>query len=76
MSNLPKVLKRIDAGWTIRFRQDYYGVQQVEMSWGWLRWPSTRVKLASDEIATVRAALAKRWEARRGSRGEREHRAA
>ena len=65
MSNLSSVLRHVEAGRTVRFRQDFYGGQHVELSWGWLRWPNKRVKLSVEELSTVKAALAKRAETRR-----------
>ena len=71
MNNLSFVLRRVEAGWTVRFRQDFFGGQHVELSWGWLRWPNKRVKLSAEELATVKAALSRRWEARRRGKPER-----
>ena len=68
MNNLSLVLRHIEAGRAVRFRQDFYGGLSVEVSWGWLRWPYRRVKLTAEEMAAVKAALARRSIARRGAK--------
>jgi hypothetical protein len=57
MSNLAFVMERLQRGDKVRFLQDYYGGQHVELSRGWLLERKIRVPLSDEQIALVKAAL-------------------
>lgn len=55
------ILSRIRAGRKIRFVQDYYGGQYIELPWvSLLGWPKRRIKLTPDDFAKVREAVSDR----------------
>jgi hypothetical protein len=57
MSNLAFVMERLQRGDKVRFLQDYYGGQHVELSRGWLFERKIRVPLSDEQIAQVKAVL-------------------
>jgi hypothetical protein len=57
MSNLAFVMERLQRGDRVRFLQDYYGGQHVELCRGWLIERKIRVPLSDEQIAQVKAVL-------------------
>ena len=60
MSDVGMVLKHVEAGYRVRFFEDYYGKQWIEIRRPWLPWPKTRLNLRNDEVVEVKAALRRR----------------
>lgn len=69
MSYVPRVIKRINAGDAIVFRQDYYGSNYISIKSRWMPrlpwWPRTWVRLSTQEAYDVKEALDERRRARR-----------
>ena len=57
MSDLPSVFERVESGDKVRFFQNFYGRQWIEVTRGWLLKRKTRVYLADDKIMQVKRAL-------------------
>ena len=60
MSNLPYVWERIESGDKVRFFQDYYGRQWIELRRGWVIPRRIRVALTPAEILEIKSGLAHR----------------
>ena len=67
MSNLAFVMERLKQGDKIRFFQDYFGKQWIELSRGWLLERKVRVALPDDQILYLKSLLRQRRRAN-GSR--------
>ena len=64
MSDVGTVLKRIETGDRVRFFEDYYGRQWIEIRRPWLLWPKTRLNLRNDQVVEIKTALRRRARAR------------
>lgn len=51
------VRERIKLGDRVRFMQDYYGCQYVEVRPRWLFWRKTLLRIAPEEAARIRSEL-------------------
>ena len=57
---MPQIKKRLEAGDRIRFFQDYYGSQWVELRNAWLFWHRKKIKLSAEEIFELKTMLRSR----------------
>jgi hypothetical protein len=57
MTDLEFILDRVRSGDKLRFFQDYYGGQWVEVTSGWLIKRKTRIDMQSDEVLALKSAL-------------------
>ena len=53
-------MQRIDAGDKVRFFEDFYGKQWVEVKRGWMFFRKKRIYLRNDQIAEIKTALVRR----------------
>ena len=60
MGNLNYVMHRITAGDKIRFFEDFYGKQWIEIRPRWLFILKKKMHFRNDEIAMIKAALVER----------------
>ena len=56
-SHVVEVLSLISDGAKVRFVQDYYGGEWVELTTGWILKTTTRHKLHPEDVRTVRSAV-------------------
>lgn len=64
MSDLKSIVKRIESGDKVRVYQDFYGQQWLHLSRGWQIWRRKRIKVHSQDMEEVHAALRRRRKAR------------
>lgn len=60
MNDLNYVMRRIVVGDKIRFFEDFYGRQWIEVGPRWLFIFKKKIHFRNDEIATIKAALVER----------------
>jgi hypothetical protein len=60
MSAVNDVVARVEAGERIRFCQDFYGRQWVELTRGWLLRRRRRIMLSAQDIMLIKSALGRR----------------
>jgi chorismate-pyruvate lyase len=60
MSAVSDVVARVEAGEKIRFRQDFYGRQWVELTRGRLLRRRSRIELSAQDILQIKTTLARR----------------
>ena len=72
MIDLNYVLKRIEAGAKVRFYEDFYGKQWIEIQRAWLLGRRKRVQLPNEQIIEVKSALRRR-RAKAEGRGNTRH---
>ena len=60
MSDLNFVIQRIDAGDKVRFFEDFYGKQWIEIKRVWQFWRKRRMYFRNDEIEQIKKALLRR----------------
>ena len=64
VSDLKSIVKRIESGDKVRVYQDFYGQQWLHLSRGWQIWRRKRIKVHSQDMEEVHAALRRRRKAR------------
>lgn len=60
MSGFEKAVRRAEAGYRLRFYQDFYGRQWVTVQGGWRFWRSGKIYLDNDEVAELKRIIARR----------------
>jgi hypothetical protein len=66
MGNLAFVIERLRHGDRVRFFQDFYGRQWIELSRGWLLERKIRIALSDEQILQLKTILRQRKRAMAG----------